>query len=97
MSEKQDKPTKKKKKRETSKLLAWWAVGIATAAVVASYVLAALGLDTNESLTITIFTTSVAYLVAYAGKSLSEKMSRNKHGLGASGLPYSMEREESQW
>ena len=82
------KNSKTSKKTETSKRLAWWAVIIATVSAAASYALAAFGMDPVSDLTQTIFNGCVAYLVAYAGKSLGEKVSRNRHGLGADGLPY---------
>lgn len=34
-----------------------------------------------------IFTACVGYLITYAGKSLGEKISRNRHGLDADGNP----------
>ena len=69
-------------------MLAGWAVTIATATLATSYLLAAFGLDPCESLTEAVFTGCIAYLVAYAGKSLGEKVSRNRHGLDAEGNPY---------
>ncbi len=72
---------------EFSKRLAAWCVIIATAAAVASYVLAFLGLDTAEGITTTIFTGCIGYLVTYAAKSATEKISRNRHGLDADGNP----------
>ena len=81
---------RKKRERppqEFSKRLAAWCVIIATAAVVASYVLAFLGLETAEGITTTIFTGCIGYLVTYAAKSATEKISRNRHGLDADGNP----------
>lgn len=72
---------------EFSKRLAAWCVMIATAAAVASYVLAFRGLETAEGITTTIFTACVGYLVTYAAKSATEKISRNRHGLDADGNP----------
>ncbi len=46
---------KSKRKIETSKKLAMWAVVVATAACIASYVLAALGHEAVSDLTITVF------------------------------------------
>ena len=80
-------PKPAKKKPETSKLIALWAVLIATASVIASYTLAALGHEPVSDLTIAIFTACAAELIAYAGKSLGEKISRNKYGLDADGKP----------
>ena len=79
---------KKTPLREVSKMLAAWAVTIATAAVIASYTLSAFGRDPCENLTEAIFVGCIGYLIAYAGKSLGEKISRNKHGLDADGNPY---------
>lgn len=78
----------KKKKMETSKKLAWWSVGIATLTTIASYVLAYFDHQSVETLSATVFTACVTYLVAYATKSLGEKISRNRHGLDADGNPY---------
>ena len=76
---------------EFSKRLAAWCVIIATAAAVASYVLAFLGLDTAEGITTTIFTGCIGYLVTYAAKSTAEKVSRNRHGLDADGTPFGVQ------
>lgn len=78
---------KKRKKPEVSKLLALWAVVVATISAAASYVLAGLCLDPVSDLTSTIFTACIGYLITYAGKSLGEKISRNRHGLDADGNP----------
>ena len=80
---------KNKRKIETSKKLAVWAVCIATGASVASYVLSALGHEAVSDVTTVIFTACIGYLITYAGKSLGEKVSRNKHGLDEDGKPYS--------
>ena len=79
---------KKTPLREMSKMLAAWAVTIATASVIVSYTLSAFDRDPCENLTEAIFAGCIAYLVAYAGKSLGEKVSRNRHGLDADGNPY---------
>ena len=76
-----------KKKTETSKKLAYWAGTIATASAIASYALAALGLDPVSDLTGTIFTGCIGYLITYAAKSLGEKVSRNICHLDADGYP----------
>ena len=78
---------RKAKKTEFSKKLAVWASCIATAAVIASYTLAAVGKDTASDVTTTVFTACIGYLITYAGKSLGEKMSRNKHHLDTDGNP----------
>lgn len=78
----------KKKKVETSKLLAYWAIVVATVSAVASYMLAGFMRDPVSELTSTIFTVCIGYLITYAGKSLGEKISRNRHGLDADGNPH---------
>ena len=80
--------TKKTPLREVSKMLAAWAVVVATVSVIASFVLAAFELDAVEDVTTTVFTACIGYLITYAGKSLGEKVSRNRHGLDADGNPY---------
>lgn len=40
-----------------------------------------------SDVTTTIFTACIGYLITYAGKSLGEKLSRNKHRLDADGNP----------
>lgn len=79
---------KGKKKIETSKKLAVWAVCIATLSSAASYVLAAVGMESVSDVTTVIFTACIGYLITYAGKSLGEKVSRNKHGLDENGRPF---------
>lgn len=76
-----------KKRSEVSKLLAAWAVVVATASATASYVLAFRGQQTASDVTNTIFTACVGYLVTYAAKSATEKVSRNRHGLDQDGMP----------
>ena len=76
-----------KRKIETSKKLAYWAATIATACPIASYTLAANGLDPVSELTSTIFTGCIGYLITYAAKSLGEKVSRNIAHLDADGYP----------
>ena len=78
---------KRKKPMEFSKILAVWATVIATATAVASYILAAFYRESVSDVTITIFTACIGYLITYAGKSLAEKVSRNKHHLDADGNP----------
>ena len=79
---------KNKKKPEFSKILAVWAMAAATAAAIASYVLAFFNApDIAGDITICIVTACVGYLVTYAGKSLGEKISRNRHGIDADGNP----------
>ena len=86
---KREKAKKKAQRKplEFSKLLAIWAVIIATAAAVASYVLAAFYREAVSDVTTTIFTACSGYLITYAGKSLGEKLSRNTHRLDADGNP----------
>lgn len=78
---------KRKKKIEVSKKLAYWAASVATLSAASSLLLSAFGRDPVGELTGTIFTACVGYLITYAGKSLGEKISRNRHGLDADGSP----------
>ena len=80
---------KRKKKIEVSKKLAYWAASVATLSAASSLLLSAFGRDPVGELTGTIFTACVGYLITYAGKSLGEKISRNRHGLDADGNPIS--------
>jgi xanthine/uracil permease len=80
----------KKKKREFSKILAAWAVAIATATIIASVVLAIFDKQTVTDLSIAVFSACIGYLITYAGKSAFEKNSRNKHGLDEDGNPYNI-------
>ena len=73
---------------EFKKKLAAWAVLIATAAAVASYVLAFEDKQTASDVTTTIFTACIGYLVSYAAASATEKVSRNRHGIDADGRPF---------
>lgn len=73
---------------EFKKKLAAWAVVIATAAAVASYVLAFKDKQTASDVTTTIFTGCIGYLVSYAAASATEKVSRNRHGIDADGKPF---------
>lgn len=78
---------KRKKKIEASKKLAYWAASVATLSAASSLLLSAFERDPVGELTGTIFTACVGYLITYAGKSLGEKISRNRHGLDADGNP----------
>lgn len=77
----------KKKPLEFSKILAIWAAIMATLSAAASYILAAFSREAVSDVTSTIFTACIGYLITYAGKSLGEKVSRNKHHLDADGKP----------
>ena len=57
------------------------------ASAAASVVLAALDKQTGGEVTPTIFPACIGYLVTYAAKSTTEKISRNRHGLDADGFP----------
>ncbi len=83
-----------KKSWEFSKRLAVWAVGIATVTTAASYILALMDKQTTSDVTTTIFTACIGYLITYAAKSATEKVSRNRHGLDADGKPLDAERED---
>lgn len=82
-------PNKAEGKRpwEFSKKLALWAVIVATVSAAASYVLAVFDKQTASDVTTTIFNACIGYLVTYAAKSTTEKISRNRHGLDADGTP----------
>ena len=60
---------------------------MATLSAASSLLLSAFGRDPVGELTGTIFTACVGYLITYAGKSLGEKISRNRHRLDADGNP----------
>ena len=93
------KPAHLKPKRpwEFSKKLAAWAVVIATVSMAASYILAALVRETAGEVTTTVFTACIGYLITYAAKSATEKISRNRHGLDEDGTPMTeKEREENE-
>jgi len=77
-----------KKRMEFSKLLALWATVMATLTAAASFILAACDKQTASDVSTTVFAACVGYLVTYAGKSLGEKMSRNKYRLDEYGRPY---------
>ena len=89
MSKRKGARTKKSERRrwEFSKKLAAWAAVVATASATVSYVLAFKSLQTASDVTTTIFTACSTYLVAYAAKSTTEKVSRNRHGLDPDGNP----------
>ena len=59
-----------------------------------SFVLAAKDKQTVSDVTNTIFTACIGYLVTYAAKSATEKVSRNRHGLDADGNPIENNMEE---
>jgi len=83
------------KKLEFSKILAVWAMIIGTASIVAAFVFSAKGYDPIQDVATTVFTACIGYLITYAGKSLGEKMSRNKHHLDAEGNPITTEEEKN--
>lgn len=84
----------KKRPMEFSKKLAAWAGVVATASAIASYVLAFTDKQTASDVTTTIFTACVGYLVTYAAKSATEKISRNRHGLDPDGNPINAEQPD---
>lgn len=65
----------------------YWAAIVASLSAATSYLLSAFGRDPVSEVTGTIFTACVGYLITYAGKSLGEKISRNRHRLDADGNP----------
>lgn len=88
------KKTKRRRPMEFSKKLAAWAGIVATAAAAASYVLAFTDKQIAEGVTTTIFTACVGYLITYAAKSVTEKVSRNRHGLDPDGNPIHTEQPD---
>lgn len=78
---------------EFSKKLAAWAVVAATASAAASFFLAFIDKQTASDVTTTIFTGCIGYLVTYAAKSATEKISRNRHGLDPDGNPIKTEEQ----
>ena len=58
------------------------------AAAVASYALAYMDKQTASDVTIAIITACGSVIAAYIAASTGEKVSRNRHGLDADGLPY---------
>ena len=70
---------------EFSKKLAAWAV---------AFILAAMDKQPVGDVTTAIFTACIGYLVTYAAKSTTEKISRNRHGLDADGVPIGQEGTE---
>lgn len=78
----------KRKPWEFSKKLAVWAIVIATLSLVASVALSVFDKQPLTDLTAAIFTGCIGYLVTYAAKSATEKISRNRHGLDPDGNPY---------
>ena len=87
------KRTMRRRRWEFSKKLAAWAVVAATAAAAASFVLAFFDKQTASDVTTTIFTGCIGYLVTYAAKSATEKISRNRHGLDPDGNPIKTEEQ----
>lgn len=89
--------SKQKERRpwEFSKKLAVWAVAISTISSAVSYVLAFRDKQTASDVTTAIFTACIGYLVSYAAKSATEKISRNRHGLDADGVPFKTEDTDS--
>ena len=72
---------------EFSKKLALWSIIVATLALLASVVLSACDKQPLTDLTSAIFTACIGYLITYAAKSATEKISRNRHGLDPDGNP----------
>lgn len=85
---------RRKKQAEFSKRLAVWAIIIASIAFCASVALSVLEKEPLTDLSIAIFTACIGYLITYAAKSATEKISRNKHGLDADGNPIKEETDE---
>lgn len=77
----------KRRKMEFSKLLAIWVLIIITVSVIVSFYLSYYDHQTVSDVTIALITGGTAYLVSYAAKSTTEKISRNRHQLDENGKP----------
>lgn len=78
---------KRCKKAEFMKVIIVWAMAFGTACPCISYILSAFGRDPVSDISIAVFSGCTAGIIAYAVKSLGEKISRNKHGLDEDGKP----------
>lgn len=78
------------KKFEFSKKLVVWAIVVATLCVASSYILAFLGRETAQDMTVAVVTACTGIIGGYLAKSYGEKASRNKYGLDEDGLPYQL-------
>ena len=81
---------KNKRKWEFKKWLAFWCMLLIMVAVGLSFYLAYTDHQTVSDVTTTIITACIAYLVSYAAASTTEKVSRNRHGLDADGIPFNI-------
>ena len=79
---------KRRKKTEFMKAIIVWAMVFGTLCPCASFTLSAFGRDPVSDVSITVFSGCTAGIIAYAVKSLGEKISRNKYGLDEYGKPY---------
>ena len=86
---------KSKRKWEFKKWLAFWCMLLIMGTVIASFYLSYTDHQTVSDVTTTIITACVAYLVSYAAASTTEKVSRNRHGLDADGIPYNTNNNET--
>lgn len=86
---------KNKRKWEFKKWLAFWCMLLIMGTVIASFYLSYTDHQTVSDVTTTIITACVAYLVSYAAASTTEKVSRNRHGLDADGIPYNTNNNET--
>lgn len=87
MARKTKKDTKKRKPLTFSKIIVIWAMIASSVALIMPYVLSWFYRDSVESLSATIITTCAGCIIAYAIKTLGEKMSRNKYHLDENGNP----------
>lgn len=79
------------KKFEFSKFLVIWALIITTVALTTSYILALLGHDPCQEITVSIAGACIAIAVSYEAKSYGEKNSRNKYRVSEDGEPFQEE------
>lgn len=87
MAKRRRKDVKQKKPLTFSKIIVVWAMVASSVALILPYILAWLYREPVESLSATIITTCAGCIIAYAIKTLGEKMSRNKYHLDENGNP----------
>ena len=73
---------------EFSKILTVFLVFFGVGCIIASYILAFAGKDTNDSVTIALISQVVATNVGYLTYQYGLKHSRNKHGIDENGQPF---------
>lgn len=84
------KPKKKKTKAEFAKIIVVISYIFCTIWVTLSYVLSFFGRESVENLSVSIVTVLLSAQVSYFATKFLEKNSRNKYGIDADGIPYSI-------